>query len=103
MLVGTGLTAIIVAAFIVGFAVSPLVIISESELQKESGETMRGRIFSFREILARSFFIASAFAFSALGGAVRKNAVLALLGLFLACMGLIWIHLSRRRTAPAAS
>jgi DHA3 family macrolide efflux protein-like MFS transporter len=100
MLFGPGLATIIVAALIVGFAVSPLVIISEAELQRESGETMRGRIFSFREILARSFFIASAFGFSALGELLEKNVVLAILGLFLACMGLIWINVPRWRTVP---
>ena len=103
VLFGPGLPAIIVAAFIVGLSVSPLVIVSESELQRESPETMRGRIFSFREILARSFFIVSAFTFSALGEVVKKNVLLALLGLFLACIGLVWINMSRRKAAPAGA
>jgi len=98
---GSGLWAIVLTALIVGLAVSPLVIIAESELQKESRVEMRGRIFAFREILTRTFFIASAFAFSALGEAVKKKTLLAILGLFLAFTGIIWIRLSRRRMTRA--
>jgi len=101
VLFGAGLPAIVIAAFIVGCAVSPLLIISESDLQRESPPAIRGRIFAFREIVARSFFIVSAFAFSGLGQTMRKNVALSLLGLFLASAGLIWIHTSRRRRAAA--
>lgn len=100
---GSGLVAIVVTAFLVGLAVSPLVIVAESELQKESREEMRGRIFAFREILTRSFFIASAFGFSALGEVVKKKTLLALLGLFLAFMGIVWIRLSRRSMTRASA
>jgi MFS family permease len=98
---GSGLPAIVATALVVGFAVSPLVIVAESELQKESHEEMRGRIFAFREILVRTFFIVSAFVFSALGEVVTKKTLLALLGLFLAFVGVIWIRLSRRRMTRA--
>lgn len=90
-----GLELIGVGAFVCGLAASPLMIISESELQRRVTSDMRGRIFSFREILTRSFFLVSAFLFSALGDYANRGLLLFLLGLFLALSGIIWV-LSQR-------
>ena len=88
---GGGLELIGLGAFICGLAASPLMIISESELQRLVASGMRGRIFSFREILTRSFFLLSAFLFSMLGDYADRGLLLFLLGLFLALSGIIWV------------
>lgn len=88
---GGGLALIGLGTFTCGLAASPLMIISESELQRRVTSGMRGRIFSFREILIRSFFLLSAFLFSALGNFAGRGLLLFLLGLFLALSGIIWV------------
>ena len=90
-----GLWLICAGAFACGLAASPLMIISESELQRAISNGMRGRIFSFREILTRSFFLLSAFLFSALGESAGRGLMLFLLGLFLALSGIIWVLAQR--------
>ena len=99
---GHSLQAILVGAFLGGLGGAPLMIISESELQKESHESMRGRVFAFREILTKIFFIASAFLFSSLASRVGKSALLIALGLFLASMGMIWIGMTLKRARMSA-
>ncbi|HEY5134055.1 MAG TPA: MFS transporter [Candidatus Krumholzibacteriaceae bacterium] len=100
--VGHGLTTILVGCFLAGCAASPLSVIAESELQREIHESMRGRVFAFREIITKSFFIASSFLFSWLGGLVSKNALILALGLFLACAGILWITMVSRRERARA-
>lgn len=99
---GHGLKTLLIGAFLSGLGAAPLIIIAESELQRESHESMRGRVFAFREILTKSFFIASAFLFSSLAGIVRKNTLLLILGLFLASMGMIWIGITSKRSCARA-
>jgi MFS transporter, DHA3 family, macrolide efflux protein len=88
---GHGLGAIVVGAFLGGAAAAPLLVIAESELQRDIRESVRGRVFAFREIVTKSFFISSSFLFSWLGGFAGKSALLFILGLFLACAGILWI------------
>jgi len=90
---GRGLGAIIAGAFLGGAAAAPLLVIAESELQRDIGESVRGRLFAFREIVTKSFFIASSFLFSWLAGFAGKSALLLILGLFLACAGILWISM----------
>ncbi len=90
-----GLELICSGAFACGLSASPLMIISESELQRTITSDMRGRIFSFREILTRSFFLLSAFLFSSLGESADRGLLLFLLGLFLALSGIIWVLAQR--------
>lgn len=99
---GRGLTAILIGAFLGGLAASPLIVIAESELQKEIPVPMRGRVFAFREILTKSFFIVSAFLFSWLAGFAAKRTLFIVLGLFLACAGILWIQVVSRRARPRA-
>jgi DHA3 family macrolide efflux protein-like MFS transporter len=91
-----GLETILIGAFLAGLAAAPLIIIAESSLQRESEQSMRGRVFMFREILTKSLFIAAAFSFSSLATLVRKNTLLLALGLFLAFTGIIWIGVTSR-------
>jgi hypothetical protein len=86
-----GLVLIGAGAFAAGFAAAPLMILSESQLQRTIKSTMRGRIFSFREILIRSLFLLSAFLFTWLGEFADKGFLMFVLGLFLALSGVFWI------------
>ncbi len=88
---GGGLGAIVAGAFIGGAAAAPLLVIAESELQRDIADSVRGRVFAFREIVTKSFFITSSFLFSWLAGFAGKRALLLSLGLFLACAGILWI------------
>ena len=92
-----GLKAIVIGSFLGGLAASPLLVIAESELQREIHESMRGRVFAFREIITKSFFIVSSFLFSRLSGFMSKSALILILGLFLACGGILWITMVSRR------
>jgi MFS family permease len=93
---GRGYAAIGAGCCIGGFSASPLVIISESDLQAKIEDDMRGRIFSLREILTKSLFLISAFLFSTLSGIIDKGILLVVLGLFLASVSMIWIKLTGR-------
>jgi DHA3 family macrolide efflux protein-like MFS transporter len=97
-----GLKAIIAGAFLAGFAASPLQVIAESELQREIHESMRGRVFAFREIITKSFFILSSFLFSSLAGLASKRSLVVALGLFLASAGILWITMVSRRLRARA-
>jgi len=80
--------------FIAGLAATPLFVISESQLQARIPPDLRGRVFSLREVLTRSLFLASSFLMSFLGRMAGKGVILLLLGLFLAICGMIRVVLS---------
>jgi len=80
--------------FAAGFAATPLFVISESQLQARIPAPLRGRVFSLREVLTRSLFLASSFLMSFLGRIAGKGIILVLLGLFLAICGLIRVFLT---------
>jgi MFS family permease len=91
-----GLPALCVGGFIAGFVASPLIIISESDLQRSISSSMRGRVFAFREIVTRSVFLLAAFLFTSLLEYSGTAALLVVLGLFLALMGAYWIVFQAR-------
>ncbi len=80
--------------FAAGLAVTPLFVISESQLQERISPDLRGRVFSLREVITRSLFLVSSFLMSFLGRAAGKGTVLLLLGFFLAICGMIWVRFS---------
>lgn len=95
---GRGLPTVLAGSFLGGLAAAPLLIIADSEIQRESGERMRGRIFAFREICTRTLFIAAAFFSSWLASRTGQRPLLFALGFFLAISGILWIGtVSRRR------
>ena len=100
---GRSLAALLPGAFLGGFAATPLLIIAESEIQRGSLETMRGRVFAFREICTRTFFIGSSFAFSLLAARAPQRALIVVLGVFLATSGILWIGTVSRRFRPRGS
>lgn len=85
------LPSMLAATFVAGFSATPLIVIAESEIQMQSSEGMRGRIFAFREICTRTLFIASAFAFSVIAKNVSSAILFVALGLFLASAGISWV------------
>ncbi len=91
------LVTIGIGALAGGFCAAPLVILSEAELQKNTPQELRGRVFSFREILTRTCFLASAFIFSAAGRHADNGTLIILLGLVLASTGIIWMRAMDRR------
>jgi len=92
------LPGLIVGGYFSGLLSAPLIILSETKLQRESRRSLRGRIFSFREILTKSFFLISAFILSYLNKFIDKRMLLIALGLFLASAGTIWIALSEAKS-----
>ena len=92
-----GLSLLCLGGFIAGFVASPLIIIAESELQRSISISMRGRIFSFREILTRSTFLLSAFLFTSFQEYAGTSILLVILGLFLALTGIYWIGFQSSR------
>ncbi|MCK4350634.1 MAG: MFS transporter [Candidatus Krumholzibacteria bacterium] len=86
-----GLSLLCLGGFIAGFVASPLIIISESELQRNISISMRGRIFAFREIVTKSVFLLSAFLFTSFQEFAGTAILLVVLGLFLALIGIYWI------------
>lgn len=80
--------------FIAGFAATPLFVIAESQLQARIPAHLSGRVFSLREVLTRSLFLASSFLMSFLARMAGKGAILVLLGLFLAVSGVVRVIMS---------
>ena len=80
--------------FIAGLAATPLFVISESQLQARIPPGLRGRVFSLREVLTKSLFLASSFLMSFMSRMAGKGVILLLLGLFLAISGIIRVILS---------
>ncbi|MCK4549625.1 MAG: hypothetical protein KAU49_05630, partial [Candidatus Krumholzibacteria bacterium] len=85
----SSLVLICAGMFTAGMAATPLFVISESQLQERIPPALRGRVFSLREVLTRSLFLASSFLMSFLGRVAGKGVILVLLGLFLAIFGVI--------------
>jgi MFS family permease len=90
------ITVVCIGLFTAGLAATPLIVISESSLQRLVPSHVRGRVFSLREIMTRSLFLISSFLFSILGKAAGMNLMLTLLGFFLAGVSAIWIMYSGR-------
>ncbi len=99
---GNALWIVLAGAFLGGLAATPLIIIAESEIQKESAEKMRGRIFAFREICTRTLFLVSAFFFSWLVSLAGMRPLLFALGIFLAVSGILWIGMVSRRLGDSS-
>lgn len=98
MAVTRNIPGIVLSSFLGGAVSSPLVILAESDLQRESKHAMRGRIFSLREITTKSFFLLSAFIFSTLDDFISRENLLIALGLFLACTGTAWTVIMKKKT-----
>lgn len=90
----SSLVTLCAGMFVAGFTATPLFVIAESQLQARIPAHLSGRVFSLREVLTRSLFLASSFLMSFLGRMAGKGAILVLLGLFLAVSGVVRVIMS---------
>jgi len=85
---------------VLGTALSPAFIVTETLIQHASPRTFTGRVFAAREALIKAAYIAAAVAGTALNQAVSQTSLLVGLGLFLALLGVIlertpWLKLEK--------
>lgn len=92
-LTGMGRTETIVPlsvwAAILGLAMSPAFIITETLIQHKSPRTHLGRVFAAREALIKAAYLAAAALATAVNTVVSKPTILVVLGLFLALLGVL--------------
>ncbi len=74
-------------ATILGLAISPVFILTETLLQVLIPEDFRGRVFSTREVLIKVAFLSSSVIATAVNAVVSKAVILTAIGLFLALLG----------------
>jgi hypothetical protein len=74
---------------LLGSSLSPVFIITETLMQKQSPQQFTGRVFAAREALIKAAYIATAILATAANAFVSKTALLVGLGLFLALLGVI--------------
>ncbi len=76
-------------AGLLGLSISPVFVVTETLMQKESPSHFTGRVFAAREALIKAAYIAAAVLATALDAVVGKTPLLVGLGLFLALLGVI--------------
>jgi MFS family permease len=90
---GLGRTETLVAmgiwAGLLGTALSPIFIVTETLMQNQSPRQFTGRVFAAREALIKAAYIATAIAATVVNTFVSKTSLLVGLGLFLAMFGVI--------------
>lgn len=88
-------------AGVLGIAISPVFIVTETLMQHASPRQFTGRVFAAREAMIKAAFIAAAALATLLNTFVSKPGILVGLGLFLALLGVIlertqWLRLEKR-------
>ncbi len=81
--------ALAIWAAVLGAAMSPAIILTETSLQKHIPEKFRGRVFSTREVLTKTSFLGLTVLATAVNALVSKEVILISIGLFLAMLGMI--------------
>lgn len=76
-------------AGLLGVAISPVFVVTETLMQKASPRQFTGRVFAAREALIKAAYIAAAVLGTVLDAAVGKTRLLVGMGLFLAVLGVI--------------
>ncbi len=76
-------------AVLLGGALSPVFIVTETLMQSQSPPQFTGRVFAAREALIKATYIATAIIATVINAFVSKTAILVGLGLFLALFGVI--------------
>lgn len=72
---------------VLGMAISPAFIVTETLMQEKSPREFLGRVFAAREALVKAAYLAAAVLATALDSIASKAAILVSLGLFLALLG----------------
>ena len=88
-------------AGLVGTALSPIFIVTETTMQNRSPRQFTGRVFAAREALIKAAYIATAILATAVNAFISKTGILVGLGLFLALFGVIlertqWLNLEKQ-------
>jgi MFS family permease len=78
-----------VYSFLMGMAMSPAFILTETVLQEQIPEAFRGRVFSSREVVTKSAFLGVSMLAAAAAVIIDKVLMMAVVGLFLAVTGLL--------------
>jgi DHA3 family macrolide efflux protein-like MFS transporter len=76
-------------SFLMGIAMSPAFILTETVLQEQIPEAFRGRVFSSREVVTKTAFLAVSLLATAAAVVLDKVMMMVALGLFLAITGLL--------------
>ncbi|MBI4720281.1 MAG: MFS transporter [Chitinivibrionia bacterium] len=84
-----GLITLSIWTAALGAAASPVIIFSETLLQKHIPENFRGRVFSAREVLTKTSFLGLALTGTVLNVFIGKVLILLCVGLFLALLGVL--------------
>jgi DHA3 family macrolide efflux protein-like MFS transporter len=96
-----GLLPMCIWAVVLGLAISPVFIVTETLMQHASPRQFTGRVFAAREAMIKAAFIAAAALGTLLNTFISKPGILVGLGLFLALLGVIlertqWLRLEKR-------
>ncbi len=81
----------------VGIATSPLIVFTETLLQRYIPENFRGRVFAAREVLTKTAFLALSIIGTIIDMLISKAVILVSIGLFLALSAIV---LERKRFLP---
>lgn len=91
--VGMGRTSTVfpmsIWAAVIGLAVSPVFIVTETLLQRHSPADFRGRVFAAREVMIKTAFLGTSAVATAVNTLISKGSILTALGLFLALLGVL--------------
>jgi len=85
----TALLPMCLWAALLGTAISPVFVVTETLMQKASPRHFTGRVFAAREALIKAAYIAAAVLATAADAVVGKTGLLVGMGLFLALLGVI--------------
>lgn len=85
------LIALMAWAFVLGFSVSPITVVTETLLQTSIPESFRGRVFSTREVVTKTTFLGMSLISTLSDVALDKAMILLTIGVLLAVVG-VWIE-----------
>ncbi|MFQ5512360.1 MAG: hypothetical protein ACE5EO_10995, partial [Candidatus Krumholzibacteriia bacterium] len=84
-----GLVWMVTWSFLMGVALTPIFVITETLLQTHTPRSFRGRVFSSREVVTRTAFLALSMVAAFTGELFDKAVIMVLLGVILAGTGIV--------------
>jgi MFS family permease len=76
-------------AGVLGLAISPVFVVTETLIQRQSPRGHLGRVFAAREALIKTAYLGAAVLATGINAIVSKASILVALGLFLALLGVV--------------
>ncbi len=83
------LIVIMAWTFVMGLALSPIFVVTETLLQVHTPQPLRGRVFSNREVVTKTSFLVFSMAAALLAALISKAVIMVLLGVILAGIGIV--------------